>query len=304
MKIDMALIHKVIADSNSGPVSKSEMIRRRRLANLRKLLRDRNGPILPDDDAGREYLVELLLPISVGPHPDLKMPHTIEVWAPWMRQNEAVELIDRINQMPIWERKPNAKVLGERLNLSNPDRERLKLWTIAPCDMGDEGMAWWRKHKKRERARRLRRSRGQLTRADYLASHRTAKEQPWTALGVSRRTYYYRLRAGDCTSPCQVKLNNRSHQVVQSEKRPVSKKKGAVRANSIKQVISQIPQSQKAEIPMAETARVVLTPTSAITEQTVTATKPVWCTPNITELPWSDYWDAVYKSACDKQQAA
>jgi hypothetical protein len=62
------------------------MIRRLRLGNLRKLLRDRNGPILPDDDAGREYLVELLLPISVGPHPAIQMPNAIEVWAPWMQQ--------------------------------------------------------------------------------------------------------------------------------------------------------------------------------------------------------------------------
>jgi hypothetical protein len=57
------------AGKNKG----SNISRRLRLANLRKLFRDRNGPILPDDDAGREYLVELLLPISVGPHADIKM---------------------------------------------------------------------------------------------------------------------------------------------------------------------------------------------------------------------------------------
>ena len=72
----------------------SEMIRRLRLANLRKLLRDRNGPTLPDDDAGREYLLELLLPISVGPHADVKMPNAIQTWAPWMQQDEATQLID------------------------------------------------------------------------------------------------------------------------------------------------------------------------------------------------------------------
>src|SRR5215470_10016484 len=132
----------------------SEMIRRLRLANLRKLLRDRNGPILPDDDAGREYLLELLLPISVGPHADIKMPNAIEVWAPWMGKDKASELIDQINRMPIRQRKPTGKVLGERLNLTNPDRERLRLWTIAPCDMGEHGMLWWRKHKDKERKRR------------------------------------------------------------------------------------------------------------------------------------------------------
>src|SRR5215470_16597951 len=108
----------------------SEMIRRLRLANLRKLLRDRNGPILPDDDAGREYLLELLLPISVGPHADIKMPNAIEVWAPWMNKKEAGAIIDQINLMPMWQRKPTAKALGERLRVTNHERERLKLWTI------------------------------------------------------------------------------------------------------------------------------------------------------------------------------
>jgi hypothetical protein len=122
-------------------VVQSEMIRRLRLGNLRKLLRDRNGPILPDDDAGREYLIELLLPISVGPNADVKMPNAIAVWAPWMQQKEAQAIIDQINLTPIYHRKPNARTLGERLRVTNWERERLKLWTIAPCDVGDE-KAW------------------------------------------------------------------------------------------------------------------------------------------------------------------
>jgi len=57
-----------LAERKTGGGAKSEMIRRLRLGDLRRLLRDRNGAVLPDDDAGREYLLELLLPISVGPH--------------------------------------------------------------------------------------------------------------------------------------------------------------------------------------------------------------------------------------------
>jgi hypothetical protein len=91
--------------------TKSEMIRRLRLANLRKLLRDRNGPILPDDDAGREYLVELLLPISVGPHADIKMPSAIEVWAPWMDKKEAGARL-RACQMVRNNRKGRSSVAG------------------------------------------------------------------------------------------------------------------------------------------------------------------------------------------------
>jgi len=42
--------------------SHAEMLRRLRLGNLRTLFRHRYGPTLPDDDAGRAELRELLLP--------------------------------------------------------------------------------------------------------------------------------------------------------------------------------------------------------------------------------------------------
>src|SRR6516165_7407962 len=126
------------------------MLRRLRLGNLRKLSRHRCGPILPDDDAGREYLRELLLVISVGPNADVRMPKAIEVWAPWIGQQEAIELIDDINRTPIWQRKPDGKVLGERLRVINAHRERLKLWTIAACDMTQEEVQEWRKAKHKE----------------------------------------------------------------------------------------------------------------------------------------------------------
>jgi hypothetical protein len=130
------------------------MIRRLRLGNLRKLLRDRCGYQLPDDDAGREYLYELLLPISVSPHADIKMPNAIEIWAPWMKTEEAGQLVDQINRTPIRQRKPNAKELGKRLRVINGERERLKLWTIAPFNMNKWEMLAHRRAKARERMRR------------------------------------------------------------------------------------------------------------------------------------------------------
>jgi hypothetical protein len=68
--------------------TKDETIRRLRLGNIKTLLRSRCGYELPDDDAGREYLYELLLPISLGPEPDLKMENVMGVWAPWMDAKE------------------------------------------------------------------------------------------------------------------------------------------------------------------------------------------------------------------------
>ena len=95
-----------------------EGMRRQRYGDLRRLFRDRYGPTFPDhDDAAREDLRELLLPISLSPHADLKMRNAIEVWAPWVSEDEAQELIDDIRLSPRWERMPTAKKLGERLNL-------------------------------------------------------------------------------------------------------------------------------------------------------------------------------------------
>src|SRR6516225_8675738 len=123
------------------------MLRRLRLGNLRKLFRHRYGPILPNDDAGRAELRELLLPISVSANAAVRMPKAIELWAPWMGQQEAIQLIDDINRTPIRRRKPNGKVLGERLQVTNAQREQLKLWTIAACDMSEEEAQEWRKAK-------------------------------------------------------------------------------------------------------------------------------------------------------------
>ena len=182
--------------------AQSEMIRRLRLGDLRKLFRDRWGPVLPDDDAGREDLRELLLPISIGPYEAIRNPgaiklrsptdrmfREIELSAPWMQKDEAQALVDEINQMPMWQRKPKARTLGERLNVTYGKREELGLRTILPCDVSDVGMALIRKRKKRKRDRLRRLKQGQQSRADYLAVHKKSKEQPWKLEGKSRATW-------------------------------------------------------------------------------------------------------------------
>jgi len=117
-------------------LSNNEIIRRLRLGDLRRLFADRcRGSVLPDDDAGREYLVELLLPISLSPYeairrsgavgiwgPTDRMRHEIECWAPWMSEDEARELRLEINSMPVWQRKPKPRTLGERLNVPYAER--------------------------------------------------------------------------------------------------------------------------------------------------------------------------------------
>jgi hypothetical protein len=209
-------------------LSMDERMRRLRLGDLRRLLGDRNGSALPDDDAGREYLKELLLPISLGPHeavkgcraieiwgPTDRMRREIEQWAPWMQEDEAEELLDEINQMPTWERKPKARTLGERLQVLYGERGRLQLKTIGCCDMTEAGMALIRRQKKRQRDRLRRLSQGAESRAVYLAAHKTSKEQPWLKLGIKRSTWYSKHR---WTSPRQVNLTKTELAPVQREK--------------------------------------------------------------------------------------
>lgn len=205
----------------------AETMRRLRLGNLRRLFRDRYGAVLPDDDAGRSDLYELLLPISVGPHPDIKMPSAIEVWAPWMKQGETDALVEHIHRTPLCERKPTSKQLGERLRLTVTERQRLKLWTIRPYNMDKEELAAWRKANARARMRRLRQKRGSRSRTAYLAQSKS-RQKPWEKAGVSRATWYRQNRETTCeTSPCALQLINTANTPVSRSKR-LSRKERAI----------------------------------------------------------------------------
>ena len=215
-------------------VNKDETIRRLRLRDMRNYLRCRYGHTLPDDDAGREDLRELLYPISVGPNPAIKMPKAIELWAPWMSPAEAGELIDAINLMPIWLRKPSARELGKRLRVTNQMRQLWRLWTIAPCDLTDQELAEQRKAKDRERKRRSRerqrQHQGKATRAQWLAAHSISRDKPWLVLGISRASYYRKLAKDKVRQVASaMKLKQHRTQPVSPSKHHVSR---AVQATS------------------------------------------------------------------------
>ena len=109
-------------------MNKSETLRRLIVGDLRRVLRHRYGPVLHDDDAGRDDLTLLLLPVSLSPKaaPE-KMRHQVEILAPWMPESEATDLIDSILQLPLWYRRPSFKEIGERIRLTNAERERLEV---------------------------------------------------------------------------------------------------------------------------------------------------------------------------------
>lgn len=86
-------------------------------------------------------------------------------------------------------------VVGRTLAVTSDERTRLRLWTIAPCDMARDEYDAARRETRRARARiraRLARARaGAVDRQTYLSSS-VEQLKPWLAEGVSRRTWYRR----------------------------------------------------------------------------------------------------------------
>lgn len=200
-------------------LSNNELLRRVRLGETRRLLRDRCGSVLPDDDAGREYLKELLLQISLGPYEAIRRPgatqlwgptdrmrREIELWAPWMSEDEALELRLEVNAMPEWERKPMARTLGERLQLTYADRSRLRIRTIGPCDMTEAIMAVIRKQKRRQREKARRLSRGAKSQAASIT-----RTRPWIAAGFNTRRTWERHGKPDVATSCPINLTTTEH---------------------------------------------------------------------------------------------
>jgi hypothetical protein len=212
--------------------AKEERIRRMRLGDLQRHLRSRYGSVLPDDDSGRDDLFQLLLPISLGQGHTRKMKNAIEIWAPWMSAGEALQFIDRVNRTPDYLRKPNARILGEKLGLLNHEREAIGIRTIKPADMTDEQLKEQRKTKERVRKWRERRRDGRKDRGAYLANSRE-RLQPWKKLKQSRATWY-RNRAKLCetdreTSVSAIKLTIGAEQPVSLESVESLKERGLPR---------------------------------------------------------------------------
>jgi hypothetical protein len=179
-------------------VPRNERFRRLLVGDLRRLFRHRYGPTLPADDAGRDDLDLLLNPISLDPKmPAEKMGMEIELIAPWMSAAEAKELIDQKLNVPVSCRRLGPWTMGNRVMLTNAEREALKVWQIAPVDIDDFSLAEQRKEKRRARERSRRRRAGAKSRAVYEAQSKS-KLKPWEAEGISRAKWYRRRATGPC----------------------------------------------------------------------------------------------------------
>lgn len=179
--------------------TKYETIRRLRLGDLRLVLRHRCGHELPNDDAGREYLTEMLH-LTLDKH----LANVIEVSAPWMDSIEAQELIDQIKRLPNTVRLSSPEALGQRLRLTFGERERLGVRQIAPCDLTRGQLMEQRKAKHRVQELERRQRRGAVSRDQYRQNAKALRAEA-AALGITPDALRQRKlrRAKSVTSPCQ-----------------------------------------------------------------------------------------------------
>jgi hypothetical protein len=156
------------------------------------VLRDRYGHELPDDDAGREDLYELLLLHSLHPtHPVERMEREIELLAPWLSEQEGQEMMSNVIKLDKGRRWALTRTQGERLRLRNEERERAKAFSMPPVDRTPEELAELARERRTWRRKAKRRHKGVTPRALY-ERNALAKTEPWKAMGISKRTWYRR----------------------------------------------------------------------------------------------------------------
>jgi len=86
-----------------------------RIAEIRRLYRDRYGRVLPDDDAGRDDLLVMAQHMARRPDGPRLIRMYIELEAPWMTPDATDELIARVIAKPL---KFRADTLAHRLRLT------------------------------------------------------------------------------------------------------------------------------------------------------------------------------------------
>ncbi len=185
----------------------TEVIRARlRRKHIGRLIIDRFGCCLPAGEVALPYLLSVGECCGVlargrksGPSP-ASIAELLAIWcASWAPQATDADIQTTslsVAKLDGW--KPNDDHVGERLHLSNSDRDRLKITTIGCFDLDPAAREDDRIAKKRardkERSRIKRAADGSVPRAQYLAANNASRSQPWKEEGISRPTYYRRKK--------------------------------------------------------------------------------------------------------------
>lgn len=139
------------------------------------------GTILPDDDAGRAdalIMINHLIMLADGKRQVLDWCRRC---APWFLDHAQL-LLDELIKRP---RKYRADPLGQLLNLTSEERDRLKIHTIGAVDLDREQRKQRRREKDKKAKQEKRRAAGATPRAQSIS-----QTKPWLALGISRSKWY------------------------------------------------------------------------------------------------------------------
>jgi hypothetical protein len=225
-----------------------------------------------------------------------------------MGHNRALALIDDINQTPLWQRKPKAGLLGKRLNLTYAKRKELDIRTIQCSDISPRAVKLLLKRARRERARERRQLRGAISRAAYLAASKS-QNKPWIVAGMSRRTYYRRLKQLSGTSPYPINLSKTGYTPVPPEQAATPKRKGLSEqpaTNQVRVITSNIQKAERlqmaalrlSKVRTCATANELKAPTCLATAEQNGAVPPTWLfqlSPDIAALAVLSYFYAAAK---------
>ena len=159
-----------------------------RVCELNRLFYTRyRGPILPDDDDGRDSVEIMVNHLVMLPAARLRVEDWFRRCAPWLDQATADRLVARAVTRPIrW----NADTLAQRLNLTSEERDRLKIRTIGAIDLDKQQ----RKDRRRAHDRQAKEAKRRAASARPQALS-TSRTKPWIALGISRSKWYADRRA-------------------------------------------------------------------------------------------------------------
>jgi hypothetical protein len=85
-------------------------------------------------EAGRDFFQYMVVLSLARNFADKKMRHAVETMVPWMQQEDADRMIEHIENLPIFERATTTRELGQQLQVTNDERERLMLTQMKPID--------------------------------------------------------------------------------------------------------------------------------------------------------------------------
>lgn len=161
-------------------------LRALRVRDLNRLFQARYGHKAPDTPQVREHVAIIAHHLAQLPYNTEKaVMGWLEGNAPFYTITETKELLAAVSFSPKhWK----ARRLGFLLKLPFNDRAKMRITTIAAYDMSEARREIRRKQMAKDRMQRIRREKGAVPRAQYLATTLTASK-PWIAEGITRRTW-------------------------------------------------------------------------------------------------------------------